>query len=238
MASSTVQFGRTAYLEAVSALEEIVNAVKAAKGTVSDRRQLATWEALGSSFDDMSYDDKPFADEIPQPPTDGTLADVATWVVEVNAWAEQVADEVVTKILKAQSPDTGTLDALKAQYAEKRAMVDAMGVLMKAQGIDVSDVTVPALKAGGGGSSGPRPVKTSGMTWYRIIDGEKRPQPDSQDKHSSMAYYYGKKIMGTEERPSVDEFNKWLLDNGVKSVTEPWSVEVDGITYGMEILDK
>lgn len=244
MAKSTVQFGKTAFTEHVSELQAIVDQVKDVRGTASARKAAALSDALTQDlpegFKGLGFIGRP---------TDGkakTLGQFAEFVALVNETADQIRDEMVTGILKANSPDTGTLDALKAQYAEKRALVDAMVTLMGAQGIDVSDVTIPALsKSAGSASTTTRTVSTSGMHYYREIDGVRHDQSDTQDKLSSMAWYYGVKITGDSSNTTnkgvgvpASVLSEFLLANGIESLTKPWTYEVDGVTYGMEILDK
>lgn len=225
--SSSVQFGKTAFVEAVATLEGIVAKLRAIRGNASARKAEAVWTALGQPADLSGAPSlADFGDGI-------TLGDVAVWVSSVQDWAAQQTEEAATVVLKESAVSEDEQSALKEAYATQRGMVDAMAMLLKAQGIDVSDVTVPALRASSGSGSG-RKVSTAGQQFYRIVDGVRKDQSSGQNNVSSFAFYHSAKMTGT--KMGSPDFQAWLKAQGIESMAKPWTLVIDGITYGLDII--
>lgn len=227
-------------------LSALVTAIKGQQGSAAKRHEAATLEALGT--DVLVEDVSVFSIPGPQLPNEGavtmSLARIAKYVADLNSWAEQAANEAVTVILKGQN-DEGKLDALREQYKAKRELCEAYVTVLTSMKIDVSDVEIPMLR----GSTGPRTssAKTSKGRWYRIVKGMRKDQPDSQNTISSFAYYHGAALVGTPGEGSTangkgvptDVLEKWLTKNvteGASPIGRSWSVEVDGVTYGMDVV--
>lgn len=231
--------------EEVNLLKALASQYAEKKGSAAERKANATVEALVTEVD-VNDEDNP----MPRPgqfdlDLSGKvrLGDLARFVHSLDEWAEQVANEAVTSILKAQGDDT-TLDAIKAQFDEKKTFVEALLKVAPAFGVEVDDVELPSLRAGrssGSRSATPRRKGKFGH-YYRIVSGVRHDQPASQDTLSSFAWYHGHNALGGD-RPKnsvkVDEFTKWLSDHGVDSpMGKAWSVEgADGNTYGMDVID-
>ncbi len=248
-------------------LEALVSAIKSQQGSASERTRNATLTALGqdvviNSVDLQTFDfpvntgwraDDPNEDGTPAEDADGNplgvevatfnLGSLASFVAELSSWAEQVANETVTTILKA-STDSSNLDALREQYKAKREYVDALLLILNMQKIDVSDVVIPALRGSGGPRN--RSANKSHQRWYRIVKGERKDQAPSQNSLSSFAYWHGAKLMGVVNQDGTTNNGKGVssaaleqfLRKGITdSLAKSWSVEVDGVTYGMDIAD-
>lgn len=175
-------------------------------------------------------------------PASVRLGDLAVYVVELTAWAEQAANEAVTSKLKAEGDDN-TLDAIKEQFDDKRTFVEALLKVAPAFNVNVDDVELPSLRASR--SSGSRPAtrrKGKFAHYYRLVNDERIDQPASQDTLSSFAWYQGHKILGNGGKigsVKAADLEAWLKDHGVDSpMGKAWTVEgADGNTYGMEIVD-
>jgi hypothetical protein len=232
----------------VDNLRAIIDAVRAQQGSAAERHRNATYQALG---EDVAF----AVNDMPAPPdvvegNEGTgiayvnLGDLASFVKSLGDWAEQVANEAVTKILKA-STDDSNLDALRTQYAEKKEYVEALGVVLGTMKIDVSDVVIPQLRGTKSAGGTRKSAKTSHGQWYRVVDGMRKPQADSQNNISAFAFYHGASLMGIKGEAgtsnngkgvSKDMLEKFLTDNVTDSpLGKSWSYERDGVTYGMDV---
>lgn len=242
--TQSIQFDRKALDAQVIALQALVDSVKAQQGSAAKRIHDATLNALG---EDVNFDQE----DIPTPfnahgrsgsySQGASLGDIAVYVQELNDWAEQLRDETVRVILKA-SGNSDNVTALKAQYADKRTLVEAMITLCKAQGFDVSDVVVPALRVGRpvGSTNAPNKPGSKFAHFYRVVNGERIEQSEMQNSLSSFAWYYGAKVTETTGSANkgkgvpVSELDAYLRKNGVESpMGKPWTIERDGVTYGM-----
>jgi len=245
------------------------------KGSAAERKANATLEALDAQIDttaegnpmpalrDFVPDDEQALEPVVR------MGYVASFVHALDSWAEQAANEAVTAILKAQGDDT-TLDAIKAQFDEKRTYVEALFVVARTPAFDVDlhvhteacqaeraelkgkaladhiaadscpELELPTLRAA---RSTSRPTtKRSGKfaSYYRIVDGERKYQPASQDTFSSFAWYHGQKILGNGGKigsVKAAELEAFLKDQGVDSpMGKPWDVVgADGNSYGMDV---
>lgn len=212
------------------------------KGSAAERKANATVEALDQPVDITDSENPIPAFPMPEADQPLRLGDLAVYVHSLDQWAEQVANEAVTAILKAQGDDT-SLDAIKAQFDEKRTFVEALLKVAPAFGVSVDDVELPTLRAGRSSASRPTSRRKGKFGhYYRVVSGVRHDQPASQDTLSSFAWYQGHNILGGDRpRNSVkaDELTKWLSEHGVDSpMGKAWEVEgADGNTYGMEIVD-
>lgn len=236
-APTSVLFDRAAVEGEIVQLQALVDSIKEKRGNAAKRIADATLSALGQS---VSFD----IDSVPAafvPDLDGenataNLSDVAQYVEDLTSWADQLRNEAVTSILKANG-QTDNVAALREQYTTKRTLVEAMKTLCEAQGIDVSDIVIPHV--GGGrppGSTSTRKPGSKFARFYRVVSGERREQSDSQNTLSSFVYYHGQRMLGLESRPSTAEVTAWLKTQGVDSpMGKSWSLDVDGVTYGMDV---
>jgi hypothetical protein len=219
----------------VKILGDIVGSYREAKGTVSQRRTAATLEALALP---IGVD--------PSLPTDltehSTLGDLASFVEDLASWADGLRDSMVSAVMSAQSQSADEVAALKERYDAQRTLVQSLSTVLAAMGIDVTDVEVPVLRSSGGGGGG-RKAGSKGMTFYRIVNGVRKNQSENQDSLSSFAFYHGAKITGSKASGNhTGHLTSWLEANvkndGDKfSLGKPWSVEVDGVTYAMDVID-
>jgi hypothetical protein len=243
---ATLEVSRGAYIERVETLRQLAEAIKVQKGSQVKRLADATHTALGK---DVEVDVPRIVFNMGVPKDDKVtvnLGDFAVWLEDVNSYAEQVATEQRDLILKEASQGN-TLDALKAQYEQGLKTVIALATILnqtdpdKTIGLNVEDVELPDLR--GARSSGTRRAGSKSATFYRIVDGVRKPQGDAQDNISSFAYWHGARLVGTPGKGStnqgkgvpVDELEKFLRDNGHDSPRgKSWSIEQNGVTYGMD----
>lgn len=243
--TSSIAITRKGLEDEVNLLTALASQYKEKKGSAAQRKADATVEALGAEVDVNAEDSAmPRPGEFDLDLTGKVrLGDLARFVHALDQWAEQAANEAVTAILKAQGDDT-TLDAIKAQFDEKRTFVEALFKVAPAFGVSVDGLELPTLRAASSGSRTPGTSRRKGKFghYYRVVSGVRHDQPASQDTLSSFAWYQGHNILGGDRpRNSVkaDELTKWLSDHGVDSpMGKAWEVEgADGNTYGMEIVD-
>lgn len=132
---------------------------------------------------------------------------------------EQFGNELCTAWIKANRKDSDESTALRtrreALFIEAAAV---QNVLVQMGMSGAADVEIPKAVKGGGGATAR--VKTSGMTFYRVVDGEKvRPGP-TQDSLSSMAWYQ----FGHAGVVALREALK--AQHGHVDETAPWEGEV------------
>lgn len=244
MTTTNVMFNREAIEAEVVTLQALVDSIKEKRGNAAKRLQEATEQALTETvtFDAEQLPSWGESVEFNGKEATATLVDIAVYVQELDTWADQLRNEAVTAILKANGA-TDNVEALKAQYDSKRQLVEAMIVLCKAQSIDVEGIVIPALRVGRPpGSTNTRKSGSKYGHFYRVVDGVRKDQPESQDVLSSFTYYHGAKLMQQDERPSTDQLTSYLKTHGVDSpMGKAWSLDVidaDGktVTYGMEIV--
>jgi len=245
--STQVKFDRDTIVGEIAKLSVIVNAIKEKQGSAQKRLTDATHTALGHDVklnEDMPVNFVPHL----KPGTTINLGDLASFVQSLNEWSEQVRKEAVNKILK----DNATGDdvaVLREQYSNQKEKVEALLTVAKFSGVDVEGLTVPHLRAGRPKGSTSTKSKT-GSKWsrfYRIVNGERHEQGDSQNTFSSFAWYFGAKITGAGENDHTtnngkgvptDVLEKFLRNQGVDSPKgKSWSLDVDNVTYGMDVTD-
>lgn len=229
------QLTRAALDTEMVALKALVDSIKEATGNQAKRLSEATEQALGVA---VNVSERPTFD-VEDGGEGGAVVDlavVAQYVVDLNSWADQLRNETVTGILNATGGPID-LDALKTAYADKRTMVEALITVLRQTGIDSCEgVEIPGLRAGRPVGSTNRKAGSKFAHFYRVLaDGEKRGQSAQQDTYSSFAYYHSAKMMGGD-RVGVDQLTAWLkAEHDIDSpMGKPWSVVVDGVTYGME----
>jgi len=124
------------------------------------------------------------------------------------------------------------------KYAEAAADFDAAVNFLakdKAAAKVLATVTRPTLPkaAKGSASGGTSKVSNARMRYYRIKDGEKTLQPDSQNSTSSLAYYFAGCL---EDKPKGSKgiLANWAKAKGVDiDSAEAWSIELpSGVTIG------
>lgn len=250
--AQVVAINKKMFLAEVENLKAIIAAIRAQQGSAAERHKTATLQALAG---DVTFDvtDMPEAPDIVAPEGEGAteatvnLGALAEFVKSLGEWADQVANEAVTKILKA-STDDSNLDALRAEYTAKKEFVEALGVVLATQKIDVSDVTIPQLRGAKSAGTQRKSAKTSHGQWYRIVDGVRKPQADSQNTISAFSFYHGAALMGIVGEPGTgnngkgvptDILEKFLRENvtdGSSPLGKSWSYERDGVTYGMDVV--
>lgn len=227
---------REGYIAQVGLLGQIVGQYRDVKGTVSQRRTLATHEALATvpAWDDVNT--------LPAPPVEGdTLGDLAVWVEQVNTFAEGLRDSMVSQIMARDSQSADEVAAIKATYDSQRDLVTSLATVLKAMGVDVSDVEVPVLRSPSTTST--RSAASKGMQFYRIVSGVRKDQAPSTNTLSTFAFHHASKITGTDPQGNpTGVLTKWLeanVDNndGKFSLGKPWAVEVNGTTYGMDVAE-
>lgn len=211
----------------VSELETIKSEISSHAGTQAQRLNAAR----AAVKDDIV---------VPMPTYEGVTAydDVMALAETIKSAADQAMDEAVTAYLAKQKDETGaSLTGLRETFKAKSEQAKAVQTMLIAVGVDgAAEIAFPSLK--GTGKVGSAKVANSkGQQFYRIIDGERRDQPASQNKFSSMAYYFGAAILGQDERPSSDELHKFLTAKGVDvAAGTAWSYDVsDGFTVGMDV---
>lgn len=237
----------------VAKLTALADSVKSKAGSAAKRQQEATDQAMGVDVTFSAEDTLPTLATVGalllDPAAEGkqylpiNLGELATAVQALDEWAAQVANEAVTAILKAQGDDS-TLDTMRAQYAKQKEVVEALLVVFAATtDIDVSDITLPTLRAARATST-PRRQGTKRGHFYRVIDGEKRYQSDNQDTQSSVAWYFGAVITEQTGKGStnngkgvpVNELEAYLRKHVTDSpLGKPWEVEREGVVFGYEI---
>lgn len=239
---------RKYYEGEVAKLAALRDKITATKGSAAKRLKDATDTALGQHVS-LRKDDVPKPFPISKGDKDGfyvaNLGDIAQYVVDVSEWAANLRDETVSALLK--SAPSSNLEVLTEQYNSQREMVLALRIVLGQSKVDVSDIEIPALRKGGGGRpAGTRNTGTKSAHFYRILsDGTKVDQSDGQDKLSSMAWYFGAKIVPNPESTTnqgrgvpADVLTKYLNSQGVDSPNgKAWTLVSDGVTYGMEVLD-
>lgn len=240
--TANVMFDRATIEAEIVQLQALVDSIKERRGTAAKKLQDATLTALDMSVSFNDSDTDAFTDKYIEA-VDGIgdgksavkLSDLAEYVQALNEWAEQLAHEAVTSILKANGQADNTA-ALKEQYDAKRTMIEAMVTLCVAQKIDVSGIVIPHLRAGRPPGTTTRKPGSKWAHFYRIVDGVRKDQSDSQNTLSSFAFYHGAKMTGSDERVSTADLTAFLKTQGVDSpMGKPWSIEVDGVTYGMDV---
>lgn len=212
----------------VAELDEIKGKVSAHAGTQSARINAARAAVLPGLVIDTAAVVK----------IGDSFDDVDAILESIKARMSQIMDEAVTAKMAEDKTATGAdLSALRDLFKTKREAALAMQTLLVSIGIDdAATVAIPTLKGTGavgtGGTS-----KVSGQQFYRVVEGTRRDQPTSQNKFSSLAYYFGAAIMGQENRPSTGELEAFLVSKGVtpKGGTA-WSYQVsDDFTVGMDV---
>lgn len=235
------------FVAEVENLKSIIDAVRAQQGSAAERHKNAIHAALGQDVT-FSFDDMPEPPDFVQQGDEGQvsvgLAALAEFVQQMDEWSAQVANEAVTRILKA-STDDNNLEALRTQYLEKKEFVEALALVLHTQKIDVSDVEIPQLRGARSASGTARKsAKTSHGQWYRIVDGTRKNQGDAQNTISAFAYWHGAALMGVVgQYPNnkgkgvpTEVLEKFLRDNVTDSpLGKSWSYERDGVTYGMDV---
>lgn len=247
--TTNVMFNRDAIEAEIVQLQALVSAIKEQRGSASKRLRDAIDQALtedvefdatDAGFPQLNWE--AFEDSGDRVHVQGPLVEIATYVESINEWADQLRDEAVSLILKDQA-SVNNLDALKEQYHAKRTMVEAMITLCKAQKIDVDGLAVPAIgggrPAGSKNSNTPRKPGSKWSRFYRVVNGERKDQSDSQNTLSSFAYYHGAKLMQVDERPSTAALTEYLRKQlGIDSpIGKSWFFTVDDIGYGNEVSD-
>lgn len=242
--TANVMFNREAIEAEVVTLQALVDSIKEKRGSQAKLLQEATDQALSDmvTFDAEQLPSWGDSVEFNGKEASATLVDIAVYVQELNTWADQLRNEAVTAILKANGA-TDNVEALKAQYDSKRQLVEAMLIVCNAQGIDVEGIVIPALRVGRPpGSTSTRRSGSKYGHFYRVVDGVRKDQSESQDTLSSFTYYHGVKLMQQDDRPSTAEVTAFLKTHGVDSpMGKAWTLDVidaDGktVTYGMEIV--
>lgn len=223
-------------------LSALVDSIKVKQGSANQRLHDATLEALGT---EITVD----GDAAPKFGLDSVngqvvinLGYLAQYVKDVSEWAENVRDETVRGILKAQGNEDN-LSALREQYVKQTEVVKALLVILPTVGVDVSEVVLPQLRAGRSASPTKRTLGKRFAHFYRILpDGERRDQSDKQNSLSSMAWYYGEKITGIGSANqgkgcSAAELDSFLRKQGIDSPNgKSWTFVVDNVTYGMDVI--
>lgn len=236
--TANVMFNREAIEAEVVTLQALVDSIKEKRGSQAKLLQEATDQALSDTVTfDLDSIPAPFNTHGSEDTFGAALVDIAVYVQELNTWADQLRNEAVTAILKANGA-TDNVEALKAQYDSKRQLVEAMLIVCNAQGIDVEGIVIPALRVGRPpGSTNTRKSGSKYGHFYRVVDGVRKDQSESQDTLSSFTYYHGAKLMQQDDRPSTAGVTAFLKTHGVDSpMGKAWSIESDGVTYGMEIV--
>lgn len=219
-------------------LGRIVAQYRDVKGTVSQRRNIATMTALGQTIPDEQRDVAATYAEILTHET-VTLADLAEWHTAFVNFSDGLRDSMVSEILAAESQSADEVAAIKAQYDAQRDLVNGLGTVLKAMGVDVDSVVIPVLR-----STSPSAAKSAGsksMRFYRIINGVRKDQADSTNTPSTFAFHHAAKMTGQDSQGShMQAMLSWLEanvdnDSGKFSLGKSWSVEVNGVTYGCDV---
>lgn len=124
-----------------------------------------------------------------------TLAEAEDIAQAVAEAVKQAVDEAVAGHLKASKDETKeTAEALKSQRAEA---IDRLKAFATIGLIDSSQVpkSGPKVRTSGTSTGGGK-VKVSNIRYYRVKDGERTDQKDSQNSFSSLAWYYSKNENG------------------------------------------
>lgn len=249
---TSLTLSREYYLGEVAKLGALRDKITTTKGSAAKRLHDATLTALAMNVP-FEKADLPTLPPLLEGPKGSyvNLGGLAQFVVDLNEWANNLKEEAVTGLLKSQP--TSDLTVLSEQYNTQRETVLSLRHILtqvasttNQKDLDVSDVEIPALRKGGGrpASSGSRPAGTRHIHFYRIVNGTKVDQPSNQDKLSSIAWYFGAKIVPEPTSTSnqgrgvpVDVLTKYLASQGVDSPNgKAWTHESDGVTYGMEIV--
>lgn len=239
-----IAFDRETFVGEVAKLQALVDAIKTQRGSAAKRLQEATETALGQAVTFVVDDvPKPFDVITHDEHGSAILGDVAVYVQALTEWAEQIRNETVSAIVKADGLGD-RLDVLKAQYENGRTYVDAMRVLLAAAKVDVSDIETPSVGRGGGRPAGTRTTGTKSFRFYRVENGIRKDQSDQQNSLSSFAFYHGAKITGVENSPTnngkgvpVGTLKSFLKSHEINAelLSTPWAIDVDGVTYGLDV---
>ena len=174
-------------------------------------------------------------------------ADVLAYAEALVEAAGQAMDEAVTAHLRKSKDDGATsLTALRETFASKKEAADAMRNLLVQLGIEGAEsITVPTLKGTGRVGTGTgKSADSKGQQFYRLVNGERHEQQASQNKLSSVAWYFGAAIVGTDKGSTnsgrgvtTAELTKFLGDKGVTvTAGTPWVYEVDAtFSVGMDV---
>lgn len=245
-----VMFDRSTIEGEIAVLQALVDQVKEKKGNAAKRLAEATWTALDERID-VNGDDSPIAGFSGLLPvdTEGTvrLGDLATYVHALDQWAEQQANEAVQAIVR-KAGNVDNVDALVEQYRSGVEKVKAMITLAKGFDVDTKGLEIPALRGGSvsTGSQSRRSTSAKRQLFYRLLPGgERRDQSENQNSLSSMAWYYGAKIVGVEQGSSnkgrgvtAKELEEYLRKNiDGFSLGKNWYIEAGDTTYGMDVVE-
>lgn len=234
------EMSRDGYLAQVAILQELVGSYREVKGTAAQRKRQALNEALGlpvGEHDAIVLAD--IVDLVGVDPSALTLLDIATMTERLDVWAEDLADNMATQILTDQANSGNEIGVLKEQYDAQKELVSGLAVVLKAMGVDVSDVTIPGLKVSG--TANPGTSNSKNQLFYRIVDGERKNQSKAQNNMSSFAFYHGEAMTGVKGA-RTGETRDFLVAN-VKNdgdrfnAGKSWAIEIDGTTYGCDIVD-
>jgi hypothetical protein len=240
-------------------LDSLAESLKAKTGTFAQRKREAGTVALGATFTFGKDDSVPeslgnlaaILHELHDPKSKGVrLEALATQLQGVNEWAAHVHGEATAQVLKGTGGGEDELATLRTAFDDQRKRCEAlMAVAEVIPGMDVlvAGKSIPQLRtpraSGGGGSA----TKRFG-TFYRITpDGQKRYQPDSQDKLSSVAWAFGALMLG---KPGEGDRNDGKgvatpdLETHLRTITDsplgkPWeyavTTDAGTITFGFEV---
>lgn len=227
---------RAAIDAAVLELTALVEQIKTKQGSQAKLLENATHEALGQvvTFKASAMPKAPKFNEPSKGKGSVNLGELAQFIADVNAFAENLRNETVSVILK-KSGDGTNIDALKELYATKRETLNAMLIVAKAMGVEVDGVEIPQLRAARATST-PRKSGKYGQ-WYRIVNGVRKDQSNAQNSLSSFAYWHSAKMFSAE-RLGAGPFEAALRAAGVESpMGKSWALEINGVTYGMDVID-
>lgn len=226
--------------KAVADLEDIKAQISAHAGTASQR--LA--QAKAAVIDSVTV-------TLPTLPKVKTYSEVVAWLDSAKANAEQALDEAVTGHLRKSKDDSAEgLTALRETFkskAETAAAIQTMLVSLDVAG--AKDISIPTLKGTGkiGTGGGSSKANTKGQQFYRVVNGQRLDAPASQNKLSSMAWYYGAEIgvPNPDSNKTKDGFKgcsskalkDFLKSKGIENAeTVDWTYKVsDTFSVGLEI---
>lgn len=165
--------------------------------------------------------------------------DIDTLNEQASLFAEavkQATDEAIAAHLsKDKDANKDAADTLKTQRADA---VDRLKAFATIGLIDQSQVPKSGPKVRTSGTGGGGKVKVSNIRYYRIKDGERTDQKDSQNSFSSLAWYYSKNADG--ERMSAGDLALLVKnETGKDPYSEAFTFDVgNGYTIGADVVEQ
>lgn len=211
------------FVTCVARLVTIVAAITAKAGTQS---QVLARQKLAILDHPLTDDEMADLADFPHPNNIGNVLALVEYIETLTEYAESVREGHTLTL--ARDTNSDDLEALRAEYADVRAKVDALLATADVFGVEYpTDVEIPNLPGKRKASTSADYASLTAIYSLQRPGLESRPLGVSTQKHSQMAFVHGADMTHTENSPTnkgkgvtADEFSKYLASQGFSDTGE------------------